>query len=328
MKILITGSSGHLGEALIRVLQKESHEIIAVDYKASDFTTHQGSITDREFVRNCMQGVDTVIHAATLHKPHIVTHSKAEFVSTNTLGTLNLLEEARLQGSKSFIFTSTTSTFGDALRPKAGEAAKWIDERVVPKPKNIYGVSKTAAEDICQLYYRNHKLPCLILKTSRFFLEEDDDKDKRAKFSDPNLKANEYLHRRVDIADAVEAHLLAIEKAEEIGFGKYIISATTPFSKADLPELNSDVAKVLARIHPNFPEIYESVGWKMFDQIGRVYVNEKARRELGWKPRYDFAYVLDCLKKGKEYRSDLALEVGIKKYHDQVFEEGPYPVNE
>lgn len=328
MKILITGSSGHLGEALIRVLQKEPHEIIAVDYKASDFTTHQGSITDRKFVRNCMQGVDTVIHAATLHKPHIVTHSKSEFVSTNTLGTLNLLEEARLQGSKSFIFTSTTSTFGDALRPKAGEAAKWIDERVVPKPKNIYGVSKTAAEDICQLYYRNHKLPCLILKTSRFFLEEDDDKEKRAKFSDPNLKANEYLHRRVDIADAVEAHLLAIEKAEEIGFGKYIISATTPFSKADLPELNSDVAKVLARIHPNFPEIYESVGWKMFDQIGRVYVNEKARRELGWKPRYDFAYVLDCLKKGKEYRSDLALEVGIKKYHDQVFEEGPYPVNE
>ncbi|MEL6254309.1 MAG: NAD(P)-dependent oxidoreductase [Bacteroidota bacterium] len=328
MRILITGSSGHLGEALIRMLEKESYEIIALDHKASDFTTHQGSITDPDFVRECMQGVDTVLHAATLHKPHVATHSKEEFVSTNTMGTLNLLEAARKEGVKSFIFTSTTSTFGDAMRPKAGEAAKWIDEQVVPQPKNIYGVTKTAAEDICQLYHRNHQLPCLVLKTSRFFLEADDDKEKRDLYEDANIKANEYLNRRVDIEDAAQAHILAIEKAEEIGFGKYIISATSPFKKEDLVDLNSDAAKVLNRIYPHFQKIYDSLGWKMFSQMGRVYVNEKARRELGWKPKRDFGYILDCLQEGKEYRSELALKVGIKKYHDQVFEDGPYPVNE
>ncbi|MEM8892691.1 MAG: NAD(P)-dependent oxidoreductase, partial [Bacteroidota bacterium] len=282
MKILITGSSGHLGEALIRTLEQESHEIIALDYKASEYTTHQGSVTDPDFVSECMQGVDTVLHAATLHKPHVATHSKEEFVSTNTMGTLNLLEAARKEGVKSFIFTSTTSTFGDAMRPKAGEAAKWINEEVVPKPKNIYGVTKTAAEDLCQLYHRNHQLPCLVLKTSRFFLEADDDKEKRALYEDANIKANEYLNRRVDIEDAVQAHLCAIEKAEEIGFGKYIISATTPFRKEDLEELNTNADKVLSRIYPKYGEVYAALGWKMFSQMGRVYVNEKARRELGW----------------------------------------------
>ena len=328
MKILITGSSGHLGEALIRMLENGPHEIVALDHKASAFTTHQGSITDADFVNECMQGVDAVIHSATLHKPHVVTHSKEEFVATNTMGTLHLLEAARKQGVKSFIFTSTTSTFGDAMRPKAGEAAKWIDEAVVPQPKNIYGVTKTAAEDICQLYYRNHKLPCLVLKTSRFFLEADDDKEKRALYEDANIKANEYLNRRVDIEDAAQAHLLAIEKAEEIGFGKYIISATSPFRKEDLEDLNANAEKLLGRIYPHYREVYDALGWKMFSQMGRVYVNEKARRELGWKPKRDFGYILDCLKEGKEYRSDLALKVGIKKYHNQVFKDGPYPVNE
>ncbi|MEM8891412.1 MAG: NAD(P)-dependent oxidoreductase, partial [Bacteroidota bacterium] len=115
---------------------------------------------------------------------------------------------------------------------------------------------------------------------------------------------------------------------EEIGFGKYIISATTPFKKEDLEDLNKDADKVLSRIYPKYGEVYAALGWKMFSQMGRVYVNEKARRELGWKPKYDFGYVLDCLQEGKDFRSELALQVGIKKYHDQVFEDGPYPVNE
>ncbi|MEM6805693.1 MAG: NAD(P)-dependent oxidoreductase [Bacteroidota bacterium] len=326
MKILITGSGGHLGEALMRMLSLGEDEAIGIDLKASAYTTHQGSITDKDFIADCMKGVDHVIHTATLHKPHIVTHSAQDFINTNTSATLNLLQEAQKQGVKSFIYTSTTSTFGDALRPKEGEAAKWIEESVSPIPKNIYGVTKTAAEDLCKLFHRNYKLPCLILRTSRFFLEADDDKEKRTLYEDANIKANEYLHRRVDIEDAARAHLLAIEKAEEIGFAKYIISATSPFSKEDLKDLNTHAPEVVSQIYPEFREIYEKKGWKMFPQIGRVYVNDKARKELGWEPTYDFQYILDCLVKGEDFRSKLALEVGIIPYHEEVFEDGPYPV--
>src|SRR5207247_10858516 len=138
------------------------------------FTNMVGSIADRDHVKRCMKGVDTVLHTATLHKPHVATHSRQDFVDTNITGTLNLLEEAVSTGVRSFVFTSTTSTFGSAVTPPADQPAAWITEEVVPIPKNIYGVTKTAAEDICKLFHRNHKLPVLILRTSRFFPQEDD----------------------------------------------------------------------------------------------------------------------------------------------------------
>jgi nucleoside-diphosphate-sugar epimerase len=74
--VLVTGSSGHLGEALLRTLQAQRREVIGIDVLPGAFTHQMGSITDRAFVRRCMQGVTTVLHAATLHKPHVATHSR------------------------------------------------------------------------------------------------------------------------------------------------------------------------------------------------------------------------------------------------------------
>ena len=123
MRVLVTGSAGHLGEALMRVLPHSDHEAIGLDIKSSPFTHHVGSITQRSFVNQCVQGVDAVLHTATLHKPHIATHSRQDFVDTNITGTLNLLEEAVSMGVKSFVFTSTTSAFGRSLLASAGAPA-------------------------------------------------------------------------------------------------------------------------------------------------------------------------------------------------------------
>ncbi|WAL59891.1 NAD-dependent epimerase/dehydratase family protein [Thermocoleostomius sinensis] len=326
MKILVTGSSGHLGEALVRTLQPTSHEVVGVDLVPSNFTHHVGSIVDREWVKRCMTGIDAVLHTPTLHKPHITTHSRQRFVDTNITGTLNLLEEAVLAGVRSFVFTSTTSTFGDALIPPADAPAAWITEEVVPIPKNIYGVTKVAAENLCELFYRNQGLPCLILRTSRFFPEADDHKETREAYEDGNIKANELLYRRVDIEDVMSAHLLAIQKAPTIGFDRYIISATTPFTPDDLFDLQIDAPLVVQRKFPHYKEAYNRQGWKMFPSIERVYVNEKARNDLGWKPKYDFRYLLDGLTAGIDPRSPLARIVGSKGYHMHKFMEGPYPV--
>src|SRR5688572_29496277 len=209
MKILVTGSSGHLGEALMRTLPALGHEAVGIDIVPSPFTTIAGSIVDRATVDAAMRGVEGVLHAATLHKPHVATHSRQAFVDVNVTGTLNLLEAAVASKVRAFIFTSTTSTFGDALTPPRGAPAVWITEDVVPIPKNIYGITKVAAEDLCQLFHRDQKLPCLVLRTSRFFPEEDDLAERRSAFEDENLKVNEFLYRRVDVEDVVTAHLLA-----------------------------------------------------------------------------------------------------------------------
>ena len=315
MKILVTGSSGHLGEALVRHLTRLGHTAVGVDILPSTTTTHAASIVEREVARRCMQGVDAVVHSATLHKPHVATHARQAFVDTNITGTLNLLEEAAAAQVQAFVFTSTTSTFGAALMPPAGAPAAWITEEVVPRPKNIYGATKVAAEDLCELFARNHGLPCIVLRTSRFFPEADDDEGARAAFADANLKTNEFLHRRVDIADVVGAHVLALVKAREIGFDKFIISATTPFTQADLGQLRSDAASVLKRRAPRYEAIYAARGWAAPTQIDRVYVNERARTVLGWRPLYDFERVLSHLDRDEDPRSALARQVGFKGYH-------------
>lgn len=281
MKILVTGSSGHLGEALVRTLQNTNHQVISLDLIYSDFTNQVSSISDRDQVKHAMQGVDAVLHTATLHKPHVSTHSRQSFVDTNITGTLNLLEEAIVANVRAFIFTSTTSAFGRALTPSAEAPAAWVTENVTPIPRNIYGVTKIAAEDLCELFHRNHHLPCLILRTSRFFPETDDHLETRQAYQDGNIKANEFLYRRVDLEDVVSAHLLAIERAPEIGFDRYIISATTPFMPDDLFDLRVNTPLVVKRKFPDYEEVYAHRGWNMFPRIDRVYVNEKARKELG-----------------------------------------------
>ena len=150
-----------------------------------------------------------------------------------------------------------------------------------------------------------------------------DDRDEvRAAYSDDNLKANEYLYRRVDLEDVVSAHLLALERAPAVGFGRYIISATKPFGPEDLSELRSHAPAVVRRLFPDYEATYEQRGWTMFESIERVYVNSHAREELGWAPRYDFRHRLDSLAAGDDPRSPLARAVGAKGYHPVSC--GPY----
>lgn len=315
LKILVTGSAGHLGEALMRTLRARGADVIGVDIVASTYTDVVASITHRPAVDALMRGVTAVLHAATLHKPHVATHARQAFVDTNVTGTLILLEAAVASRVRSFVFTSTTSTFGDALTPPPGSPAAWITEEVVPIPKNIYGVTKTAAEDLCRLFHRNHGLPCIVLRTSRFFPEADDDPQRRDAFADANLKVNEFLYRRVDIEDVVSSHLLAMEKAPELGFDKLIITATTPFDREDLATLGVDAPRVVARHFPEFPGIYAARGWRMLPSLDRVYVNARARRVLGWNPRHDFHRLLRAVAQDGEPRSELARLVGSKGYH-------------
>jgi len=315
MRILVTGSAGHLGEALVRTLRGRGDSVIGLDLLASSYTDEVGSIADRACAERVMAGVDAVIHAATLHKPHVATHSRQAFVDTNVTGTLHLLEAAAARDVRAFVFTSTTSAFGNALVPPPGEPAAWITEDVRPIPKNIYGVTKTAAEDLCELFHRDHQLPCVILRTSRFFPEADDNPAMREAYADDNLKANELLHRRVALEDVVSAHLLALARAPNIGFQRYIISATTPFTRDELAELRIDAHAVVKRKFPAYEAEYARRGWRMYPAIDRVYVNERARRELGWQPRIDFAAALELLSAGRDLRGELARAVGSKGYH-------------
>ncbi len=212
MRILLTGSSGWLGQALAKLLRQCGHEIVGLDPRPSPQTTIVGSIADRGTVRAAIRdfAVDAVVHAGALHKPDIDARERADFIAVNVQGTLNLLEEAVAPGSRvdRFVFTSTTSlmisrAIRDGLSGGA-RAAAWLTEETVPlMPRNIYGVTKLSAEHLCRLFHELYGLPVVILRTARFFPEADDMAHAIVQ-SDANTKTNEFLFRRLTVEDAAE----------------------------------------------------------------------------------------------------------------------------
>lgn len=299
MRLLLTGSSGWLGRFLAPRLRAAGHVVTGLDVAAGIDTDVTGTVADRALVDRLFadRGIEAVIHAAALHKPDIARYPTQAFVDVNVTGTLNLLEAAVAAGHDRFIFTSTTSLMiSERIRRAEGDAAVWIDETMAPlEPRNIYGVTKLAAEHLCRLFRQQHGLSCLILRTARFFPEDDDT------HSDPpgeNLKAIELLHRRLTVEDAADAHVLALARAPDIGFGTFILSAPTPFARSDAAMLKADAAAVIARYFPDAPALFAARGWAMPASIDRVYDAGHAERQLGFRSRTGFAELIAALRDG------------------------------
>lgn len=297
MRILLTGSSGWLGQTLAPRLKALGHQVIGLDPVAADHTTITGSVADRGMVRSVLRDgrFEAIIHAGGLHKPDIDRNSRDAFMAVNVQGTFNLLDEAVEQGVPRFVFTSTTSLMiSSAIR--AGRAggmreAAWLTEAMAPEPRNIYGVTKLAAEKLCRFYHDAFGLAVVVLRTARFFPEADD-MAHAIDQSDENTKANELLFRRLTVADAAEAHVVALQRAPDLGFGLFIVSAPTPFRPDDCAALMVDAPAVVARYFPDYPALYARRGWTMFSSIDRVYDASHAAGRLGFTCRTGFAEVL------------------------------------
>ncbi|MER8386385.1 NAD(P)-dependent oxidoreductase [Mesorhizobium sp. M1428] len=300
MRILLTGSSGWLGSALSPRLRALDHDVIGLDLVPSSETPIVGSVADRDLVMRTVEEnrVGAIIHSGALHKPDIERHRNEDFVETNVRGTLNLLDAAAAFGVQRFIFTSTTSlmisqTIRTGFTGGARRAA-WLTEDMSPEPRNIYGVTKLSAEHLCRLYHLQFGLPVIVLRTARFFPEADD-MAHVIEQSDANTKANELLFRRLTVEDAADAHIAALEKAPQLGFDIFIISAPTPFQPDDCAALIADAPSVVARYFPDYPVLYAKKGWTMFSSIDRVYDASRARDRLGFVCKTSFADVLAAL---------------------------------
>ncbi|MDB5704201.1 MAG: NAD-dependent epimerase/dehydratase [Sphingomonas bacterium] len=301
MRVLLTGSSGWLGRFLAPRLRAAGHVVTGLDVAPGVDTDVIGTVADRALIDRIFveRGIEAVIHGGALHKPDIVRYTSQAFIDVNTSGTLNLLEAAVAAKSSRFVFTSTTSLMiSSAIREARGDAAVWIDEEMAPlEPRNIYGVTKLAAEQLCRLIHAEHGLPVLILRTSRFFPEDD---DTHRTLSGENMKANELLHRRLTVEDAAEGHIVALERAPAIGFGTFILSAPTPFARDEVTALKADAPAVIARHFPDAAELYARRGWQLPATIDRVYDAGLAERVLCFRCAADFATVLDAIRNGAE----------------------------
>jgi UDP-glucose 4-epimerase len=301
MRILLTGSSGWLGRYLAPRLRRDGHEVTGLDVAPGRDTQILGSVADAALVDRVFAecGIEAVIHAGALHKPDITRYPEQAFVDVNVSGTLNLLRAASAAGNDRFLFTSTTSLMISAAlhagRSGGATRAAWLTEEFGPiEPRNIYGVTKLAAEHLCRLFHRDHGLAVLVLRTGRFFPEEDDMAHAIAT-GGPNTKANEFLNRRLTVEDAAEAHVAALEAAPRLGFETFILSAPPPFAREDAEELIRDAPAVIARYFPEAAELYARRGWTLPASIDRVYDPSRAEALLGFRCRTDFGAILRAL---------------------------------
>tara|TARA_R110000787_G_scaffold50030_8_gene119579 strand:- start:210 stop:1190 length:981 start_codon:yes stop_codon:yes gene_type:complete len=299
LKILLTGSTGWLGRHLAPLLKQSGHNTVGLDVAPGPYTHVIGSVADRPLIDRTFSdhNIEAVIHAGALHKPDIARFPRQSFIDVNVTGTLNLLEAACAAGHDRFVMTSTTSLMiSQAIRDEVSDVAVWLDEDHGPlAPRNIYGVTKLAAENLCRQFALETTLNCIVLRTSRFFPEDD---DTLTQPSPENLKANEFLHRRLTVQDAARAHVAALDKAGGIGFGLYIASAPTPFDRTDCADLKRDAASVISRSFPCAVDIYMRKGWTLPRQISRIYDASRIERDLGFSFETRFGDILDALANG------------------------------
>lgn len=272
MRILVTGASGRIGGAIAARLSLR-HAVTGFDLRPGPLTSVTGDVRDTALIARHLAGVEAVIHTASLHVPDLAARSAAEFHEVNVAATRRLLAACGEAGVGRFVYTSTTSLYGDAMLPV--DAAVWVTEDLVPRPRDIYDETKLAAEEACREAARAG-LRCISLRMSRCFPEE------------PRLVAIYRLYRGVDAEDVAQAHELALT-APAGGFLVCNVSAPTPFAPSDCAALLADAAGVIAARCPWGAAEFARRGWQLPRSIDRVYVVDRAIAELGYRPVHDFA---------------------------------------
>lgn len=277
MRVVVTGSSGRVGRAIVARLRADGHAVVGLDRAPASTTDVVADLGDGGALRRALAGTQTVVHAAALHAPHVGVLPDAEFQRINVDGTRVLLDAASAAGVRRIVLTSTTALYGAAAEGIG--AAAWIDEDTAPRPQTIYHHSKLAAETLLRDAALAGGPALRVLRMSRCFPEP------------APAMAVLRLQRGVDARDVAAAHALALAH-EGPAHATFVVSGATPFRREDAALLATDAAAAIRRRAPALAEAFAVRGWPLPASIDRVYDPARAIADLGWRPRHGFEAVL------------------------------------
>lgn len=178
MKILITGGSGFIGSHIVEHYQDLAEEIRVLDNLRTGYrhnldglshTFIEGSVTDRELVREAVQGVDFIFHLAALVSVPESMSKPGECVDINVHGLLNVLEEASAAGVRKLVFASSAAIYGDnPTVPKV--------ETMLPEPKSPYAITKLDGEYYLGIFQNEGRLETAAIRFFNVFGPRQDPK--------------------------------------------------------------------------------------------------------------------------------------------------------
>jgi UDP-glucose 4-epimerase len=289
MRVLVTGGSGFIGVHMVEELINKGYEVVVFDLKKPkpECTFIEGDITNYNDVREAIREKDIILHLSALAKPGPIEEDPMPAINVNVGGTLNVVRAAIEKGAKKIIYSSTGSVYSiDAKMP--------IKESSPTVPYTLYGFTKLWAEQLLT-YYRK-KIPSIILRYPNVYgpgkpwgpgvfinlLKEN---------KIPTIFSGKQKNDFTYVGDVIQANMKAIERDVEgiynIGTGK--ARSVMELFEASARALNSDIKP---KIEPA-----RSTDFNLF-----VYDISKAKRELGYEPRYDLEQgIEETVKKWDQY---------------------------
>jgi nucleoside-diphosphate-sugar epimerase len=303
MKYFVTGATGFVGGALVRKLCEQGHEVHASirnpdkarDLQDIGIKVFKGDVTDKESMREAMQGVDGVFHVAGWYK--IGSRDKSDGERVNIQGTRNVLELMQELKIPKGVYTSTLTINSDTHGGLVDETYRFTGKHL-----SEYDRTKAVAHDIAQEFIK-HGLPLVIVMPGLIY-GPGDTSTLRTNIIDflkerlpmlPTQTAFCWAH----VDDIVQGHILAMEKGK---IGETYIIAGEPYEIVDAFRLASQmtgkrapmtapyqvmkVLSVLVKPLDHFlPESYTSEGLRIVAGVTYWGDNSKAKRELGYNPR-------------------------------------------
>jgi len=310
VKYLITGATGFIGPHLVARLVQEGHicrclvrDMSKTDVlKALGVELLEGDITRADSLKGIADGVDRVLHMATLGHMSNFTLTESMFEAVNVQGTHNLMKEALRAGIPRVVHCSTVAAMGICDDVPATEES-------VCRPHHAYGRSKLKAEQKVLGFVKEQNLPAVIIRFSMVY-GPGDPRDilkltrlaKKGLF--PKIGNKPQLTPLIHVDDAVRGLLLAAEKG---GIGHiYLLTNRKPLPFDELRKIIQNAlgvrgfplyvpewtalagASLVEKLFPLFgktpPVSRKNIESTLAD---RVFSIEKAERELEFYPQVD-----------------------------------------
>ena len=297
-KILITGAAGFIGSHLVEKLFKDGYNLkLLVPYNVdnswgwidsldekikNNVEIVSGDVCDQDLIGKITKDVNIIFHLAALISIPYSYVSPRSYISTNIIGTLNLLEALKNSNIELFVNTSTSEVYGSAQYSP-------IDEEHPLNAQSPYAATKISADQLCLSYYRSFELPISVIRPFNTFgprqslraaiptiITQALKKEKSIKMGNTSTKRDfSYVSDTVSGFTSCIGNKKCIGEVINLGTGVAFTIAETIEYISELTNIEIKVEVDKTRLRPQKSEVNHLLS-----------KNDKAKEILNWQPKF------------------------------------------